>query len=103
MESIISEFSVCLSLQSVLMAFSLFAGNTFEVFHFGGGNRWTDEINRIDLRHLATALIVFDENLNILNILEFHVTQIDWISSQVLWINPANQNRIDKFSEVEMI
>lgn len=69
------------------MALSFFAGNTFEIFHFCRYNRRTNKTDVVKLSHFATALIVLDENLDILNILEFHVAQIDWIASQILRID----------------
>lgn len=69
------------------MALSFFAGDTFEVYHFGCRDGRADEANEVKLRHIAAALIIFYKQLNILDILKFDVTQIDWISSQIFCIN----------------
>lgn len=77
------------------MAFALFAWNAFEIFHFGCNNWWADEANVVQLGHLATSLIILDENLNILNILEFHVAQIDLLASEIFWFQTERKFKKD--------
>lgn len=69
------------------MAFALFTGNPFEVFHFGCDDRRSNEANVIELCQFSTALIIFDEYLDILNVLEFNITQIDHIAVQIFRIH----------------
>lgn len=78
-----------------LMTFSLFASNAFEILHFGGYYRWTNKSNVVKLRYLAATLIILNENLNILNILEFHVTQINCISRQIFRINAIEEWKLN--------
>lgn len=86
---------------SWLMALSFFASNTLEIFHFCRCNGWTDKANVIKLCQFATALIILDKNLDILNILEFHVAQIDWIAGQIFWINANSNERKNWMSKKE--
>lgn len=55
------------------MTFAFFARNAFEIFHFGGDNRWSNETNIVQLCDIATTLVILDINLNILYVLEFYV------------------------------
>lgn len=74
------------------MAFAFFAGNPFKIFHFRCYNWRSNESDVIQLGDLATALIVLDEQLDILYILELYVTQINRLTSQIFRIQSVSQS-----------
>lgn len=73
-----------------LVALALFAGNAFEIFHLGGSNGCANEAQLVELRNIVARLIVLDEQLNVLDALEFHVSQIHRFTAQCLGIQTKN-------------
>lgn len=69
------------------MALSFFAGHAFELAHVCGRDRRAVEREVVDLSDVAPRLVVFDKQLNVLNILELHKLERYWIAFQVTWSN----------------
>lgn len=68
------------------MGFSLLPADPLKVVHLCRNYRRTNELQTIKLRSLSTALVVLDEQLNVLHVLELDKAQIHQSGSvQVLW------------------
>lgn len=66
-----------------LMTFPFLTHHSLKIAHIRGTNRGSDNGQMIDLSHLTARLIVLHEKLNILNILEFYISQVHWIAFQI--------------------
>lgn len=68
------------------MGFSFLPADPFKVVHLGRNYGGPNELQTVQLRGLPTALVVLDEQLNVLHVLELDKAQIHQSGSvQILW------------------
>lgn len=77
------------------MGFSFLPADPFKVVHlccyYGG----TNELQTVQLRGLTTALVVLNEQLNVLHVLELDEAQIHQSCSvQVLWFQTERDSQV---------
>lgn len=72
-------FCIC-----VLMTLSFLAGDALEIVHLCGLQRRSNEAQVVNLCCLASRLVVLHKNLDVLYILEFHVTEVHRVTLEVL-------------------
>ena len=60
------------------MSLSLLARDSLEITHVGSGDRRPDHSQVINLGHFISSLVVFEEELQILNVLKLDKFQRYW-------------------------
>lgn len=82
------------NLESSSMTFALLPANPLKVVHFRRQDRRSDKLQTVQLRFIASALIVLDEQLNVQHVLELDEAQIHRRRSlQVLRFDTEREER----------
>lgn len=76
------------------MTFALLPANPLKVVHFRRYCRRSDEYDPVQLRFIASALIVLDEQLHVLHVLELDEAQVHRRGSlQVLGLETGKERK----------
>lgn len=66
------------------MSFTFFPDDALEFAHVGGDDGRADELEMVDLGGFGACLVVLDEDLDVLDVLEFDEAESDWGAFEVL-------------------
>ena len=70
------------------MPLALLAGNPLELAHVRGVDGRADHTQVVNLRHFAPLVVIFEEKLEVLNILEFDESEGNGLAVQLVGSEP---------------
>lgn len=84
------------------MALALLPGDPLEVAHICRVDRRTDDTEVVNLRYLASCLVIPYEQLNVLDVLKLDISQIHRVSLQIFWAQFQILNACVALGQVEI-